>query len=148
MRETMAFILQKLMEAEVTAKIGAQKYERTDERNNHRNRYRTRPYETRLGTIDLKIPKLREGSYFPSFLEPPVCGKKPMVNVIQEPMSMGISTRKVDELVQALGMDGIDKKYCIPHKQELDEICPAVCSSSFDTSIPIFIAGCNLSKGP
>lgn len=121
MRETMAFILQKLMEAEVTAKIGAQKYERTDERNNHRNGTRTRPYETRLGTIDLKIPKLREGSYFPSFLEPRRMWEKALVNVIQEAYVHGISTRKVDELVQALGMDGIDKSTVSRISQELDE---------------------------
>jgi len=70
MRDLMALILNKLMEAEVTAKIGADKYERTEERNNQRNGVRIRPYNTRLGTIDLKIPKLREGTYFPSFLEP------------------------------------------------------------------------------
>ena len=70
MRELIALILNKLMEAEVTAKIGADKYESTEERNNQRNGARIRLYNIRLGTIDLKIPKLREETYFPSFLEP------------------------------------------------------------------------------
>ncbi|WP_427835507.1 transposase, partial [Acetivibrio clariflavus] len=109
MRDLMALILNKLMEAEVTAKIGADKYERTEERNNQRNGVRIRPYNTRLGTIDLKIPKLREGTYFPSFLEPRRMWEKALVNVVQEAYVHGISTRKVDELVQALGMEGIDK---------------------------------------
>lgn len=121
MRETMSLILQKLMEAEVSARIGAEKYERNDERNNQRNGTRTRPYETRLGTIDLKIPKLREGSYFPSFLEPRRMWEKALVNVIQEAYVHGVSTRKVDDLVQALGMDGIDKSAVSRISQELDE---------------------------
>lgn len=121
MRELMALILNKLMEAEVTAKIGADKYERTEERNNQRNGARTRPYNTRLGTIDLKIPKLREGTYFPSFLEPRRMWEKALVNVVQEAYVHGISTRKVDELVQALGMEGIDKSKVSRISQELDE---------------------------
>jgi len=121
MRDLMALILNKLMEAEVTAKIGADKYERTEERNNQRNGVRIRPYNTRLGTIDLKIPKLREGTYFPSFLEPRRMWKKALVNVVQEAYVHGISTRKVDELVQALGMEGIDKSKVSRISQELDE---------------------------
>lgn len=110
MRELMALILNKLIEAEATAKIGANKYERTEERNNQRNGARNRPYDTRLGTINLKIPKLREGTYFPSFLEPRRMWEKALDNVVQEVYVHGISTRKVDKLVQALGMEGIDKK--------------------------------------
>lgn len=121
MRDLMALILNKLMEAEVTAKIGADKYERTEERNNQRNGVRIRPYNTRLGTIDLKIPKLREGTYFPSFLEPRRMWEKALVNVVQEAYVHGISTRKVDELVQALGMEGIDKSKVSRISQELDE---------------------------
>lgn len=120
-RELMALILNKLMEAEVTAKIGADKYERTEDRNNQRNGARTRPYNTRLGTIDLKTPKLREGTYFPSFLEPRRIWEKALVNVVQEAYVHGISTRKVDELVQALGMEGIDKSKVSRMSQELDE---------------------------
>lgn len=121
MRETMSFILQKLMEAEVTARIGAEKYQRTEERNNQRNGTRSRPYETRLGTIDLKIPKLREGTYFPSFLEPRRMWEKALVNVIQEAYIHGVSTRKVDELVQALGLEGIDKSTVSRMSREIDE---------------------------
>jgi len=121
MRETLALILQKLMDAEVTAKIGAEKYQRTDERNNQRNGSRTRPYDTRLGSIELQVPKLRQGSYFPSFLEPRRMWEKALVNVVQEAYVHGVSTRKVDELVQALGLDGIDKSTVSRMSQELDE---------------------------
>jgi len=121
MRETMSFILQKLMEAEVTAKIGAEKHERSEERSTYRNGTRSRSYETRLGSIDLRIPKLREGSYFPSFLEPRRMWEKALVNVIQEAYVNGVSTRKVDDLVQALGMEGIDKSAVSRISQELSE---------------------------
>jgi len=92
------------MEAEVTAKIGADKYESIEKINNQRNYFRIIQYNTRLGAIDLKIPEIREGTYSPSFPEPRLMWKKALVNVVQEAYVNGISIRKVDELVQALGM--------------------------------------------
>lgn len=95
----MALILNKLMEAQASNQIGAEKYQRSDNRNNYRNGTRTRPYETRLSSIDLNIPKLRQGTYFPSFLKPRRMWEQALINVIQEAYVHGVSTRKVDELV-------------------------------------------------
>ncbi len=92
------------MEFEVDGLIGAGRHERSDERTTYRNGYRDRQLETRLGTLDLKIPKLRQGTYFPAFLEPRKTAEKALTAVIQEAWIQGVSTRKVDDLVQALGM--------------------------------------------
>lgn len=121
LRETMKLILNKLMDAQVSAQIGAEKYQRTENRNNQRNGTRSRLYETRLGSINLDIPKLRQGTYFPSFLEPRRKWEQALVNVIQEAYVHGVSTRKVDEIVQALGMEGIDKSAVSRISKELDE---------------------------
>ena len=102
-------MLQRLMEWDVEGQIGAGRYERNDGRTTHRNGYRERDLETRLGTLELKIPKLRRGSYFPAFLEPRKTAERALVAVIQEAWIQGVSTRKVDELVQAMGMSGISK---------------------------------------
>jgi|SRR3954467_11112222 putative transposase len=92
------------MEFEVDGLIGAGRHERSGERTTYRNGYQERQLETRLGTLDLKIPKLRQGSYFPAFLEPRKTAEKALTAVIQEAWIQGVSTRKVDDLVQALGI--------------------------------------------
>ena len=115
------FALQKLMELEVEAKVGAGKHERNDERVTHRNGYRDRTYETRIGTMELRIPKLRTGSYFPSFLEPRKLSEQALVAVVQEAYVHGVSTRKVDDLVQAMGMTGISKSQVSRFCGEIDE---------------------------
>jgi len=97
------------MQLDVEGLIGAGRYERSDGRTTHRNGYRERELETRLGTLELKIPKLRRGSYFPGFLEPRKTAERALVAVIQEAWILGVSTRKVDDLVQAMGMSGISK---------------------------------------
>jgi putative transposase len=107
--EGMRWLLQELMEAEVSAQIGADRYERTTERTAQRNGYRTRPWDTRLGTLELQIPKLRTGSYFPSWLEPRRRAEQALVAVITEAYVQGVSTRKVEALVQSLGIAGISK---------------------------------------
>ena len=104
LRAIAAHTLQRLMEFEVDGLIGAGRHERSDERTTYRNGYRDRQLETRLGTLDLKIPKLRQGSYFPAFLEPRRTAEKALTAVIQEAWIQGVSTRKVDDLVQALGI--------------------------------------------
>ncbi|MFC0468951.1 IS256 family transposase [Halomonas alkalicola] len=109
LRETLAFMLQELMEHEVAELCGADRHERSEERVNRRNGYRERPLETRMGRVDLKVPKLRQGSYFPGFLEPRRMSEQALTAVVQEAYVQGISTRKVDELVQAMGMTGISK---------------------------------------
>src|SRR3546814_19877642 len=97
------------MEADVDGLIGAGRHERSSERATWRNGYRDRSLDTRVGTLNLKIPKLRAGSYFPGFLEPRKMVEKALVAVIQEAWIGGGSTRRVDELVQAPGITGISK---------------------------------------
>lgn len=121
LRELGQLVLQRLMEAEAESRCGAGLHERSPGRVNHRNGYRARTLETRLGTLDLKIPKLRSGSYFPSFLEPRKASEQALVAVVQEAYVKGISTRKVDDLVQALGMTGISKSQVSRLCAELDE---------------------------
>jgi len=125
LREAVQLIAQELMELEVSRKIGAERHERTPERVTQRNGYRTRTWDTRVGTIDLRIPKLRQGSYFPSLLEPRRRAEKALVAVVQEAFIHGVSTRKVDELVQALGMTGISKSEVSRLCSELDEMVEA-----------------------
>ncbi len=109
LRELTEFMLNRIMEADVTQRINAEPHERSDERETYRNGYRDRQYNTRLGTLDLRIPKLRKGSYFPSFLEAPRLSEKALNAVIQEAWINGVSTRKVDALVQSMGMTGISR---------------------------------------
>ena len=100
------FAAQRLMELEVEALTGAGYAERSLERTNQRNGYRERRWETRVGTVPLKIPKLRKGSYLPAFLEPRRAAEKALVAVIQEAYIQGVSTRSVDDLVKAMRMSG------------------------------------------
>ena len=109
LRETLAWFVGELMEAEVTQQIGAGLHEKAPERTTHRNGYRERSWQTRAGEIELAIPRLRAGSYFPSFLEPRSRSEKALVAVIQEAYVNGVSTRKVDRLVTQLGLSGISK---------------------------------------
>ena len=107
--EGLRWLLQELMDAEVSAQIGAGRYERTSERTTQRNGYRARPWDTRLGTLELAIPKLRQGSYFPSWLEPRRRAEQALVAVVAEAYVQGVSTRKVEALVQSLGIAGLSK---------------------------------------
>jgi putative transposase len=114
-------VLQILMEADVEGLIGAGRHERTGERLNYRNGYRDRNLDTRLGSLQLRIPKLRQGSYFPPFLEPRKTAEKALVMVIQEAWIGGVSTRRVDELVQAMGLTGISKSQVSKLCKDIDE---------------------------
>ena len=98
-------VLQLMMEADVDGLIGAGRHERADGRTTWRNGHRDRTLDTRLGTLNLKVPKLRRGSYFPGFLEARKTSEQALVAVIQEAWISGVSTRKVDDLVQAMGLD-------------------------------------------
>ena len=97
LKEALNVLVHALMEVEVAAQIGAERYERNTDRTNHRNGYRHCEWDTRVGTLDLRIPKLRKGTYFPSLLEPRKRAEKALLSVVQEAYVHGVSTRKVDE---------------------------------------------------
>jgi putative transposase len=121
LREMIGFAAQRLMELEVGGLTGAAHGERHPDRLNHRNGYRDRLWETRAGTVDLRIPKLRKGSYFPGFLEPRRMAEKALTAVIQEAYVQGVSTRSVDDLVKAMGMSGISKSQVSRLCGEIDD---------------------------
>ena len=121
LREMIGFAAQRLMELEVGGLTGAGYGEKNPERLSQRNGYRERDWETRAGTVELRIPKLRKGSYFPGFLEPRRLAEKALTAVIQEAYIQGISTRSVDDLVKAMGMSGISKSQVSRLCQEIDE---------------------------
>jgi putative transposase len=120
-RELLSHVAERLMEFEIEQRTGADYGERSPERSNSRNGYRDRLWETRAGSIDLRIPKLRRGAYFPAFLEPRRTAEKALVAVIQEAYIQGVSTRSVDALVQAMGMTGISKSQVSRLCGEIDE---------------------------
>ena len=120
LREMIGFAAQRLMELEVGELTGAAYGEKSAERLAQRNGYRERGWETRAGTVELKIPKLRKGSYFPGFLEPRRMAEKALTAVIQEAYIQGVSTRSVDELVKAMGMGGISKSQVSRLCEEID----------------------------
>jgi putative transposase len=120
-RDMIGFVAQRLMELDVDNRCGASHGERTDGRTNSRNGFRDRQWDTRAGSVALRIPKLRSGSYFPPFLEPRRTAEKALAAVIQEAYVQGISTRSVDDLVQAMGMSGISKSQVSRLCAEIDE---------------------------
>jgi putative transposase len=120
-RELLGHVVERLMEFEVEQRCGADYGARTSDRVNSRNGYRDRLWETRAGAVDLKIPKLRKGSYLPAFLEPRRTAEKALVAVVQEAYIQGVSTRSVDALVQAMGMSGISKSQVSRLCSEIDQ---------------------------
>src|ERR1700710_599331 len=121
LREMIGFAAERLMQLETEGICNAAPGERSADRRNQRNGYRDRDWETRAGTVELRIPKLRRGSYFPGFLEPRRMAEKALTAVIQEAYIQGISTRSVDDLVQAMGGTGVSKSQVSRLCQEIDE---------------------------
>lgn len=121
LREMIGYVAQRLMQLDVDGLVGAAHGERGEDRENWRNGYRDREWHTRSGTVPLRIPKLRRGSYFPAFLEPRRSAEKALAAVVQEAYVQGISTRSVDDLVKALGMTGISKSQVSRLCEEIDE---------------------------
>ena len=119
LRETLQVVLHAVMDADVSQQIGADLHERSEDRVTYRNGSRPRRWDTRAGTIDLRIPKLRSGSYLPPFLEPRRRSEQALLAVIQQAYIEGVSTRRVEDLVRALGCDGISKS-------EVSRICQAL----------------------
>jgi putative transposase len=107
LREIGEMVLNFISEAEAAAQVGAEPYERTEERATHRNGYRDRRYDTRLGTLRLRIPKLREGGFVPSFIEHRKRSEQALVSVIQEAVVQGVSTRKIETVLESFGIAGV-----------------------------------------
>jgi putative transposase len=125
LREGVRTLAQALMEIEVAAQIGAEHGQRTPERVTHRNGYRARDWDTRVGTVELQVPKLRQGSYFPSLLEPRRRAERALAAVVAQCYVEGVSTRRVDDIARQLGIDGISKSQVSRVCGELDELVAA-----------------------
>jgi transposase-like protein len=132
LREALRVMVEAIMDADVSSQIGAQYAERSPSRLTHRNGYRRRPWDTRVGSVELRIPKLREGSYFPSLLEPRRRSERALLAVIQQAYVEGVSTRRVDDLVKALGCEGISKSQVSRICQELDTVVESFLSRPLD----------------
>jgi transposase-like protein len=120
LREGVRVLAEAIMELEVEQHLGAGRHERTPEREGHRNGYRERTWDTRVGTMPLRVPRVRDGSYFPALLEPRTRGERALVAVVQEAYVGGVSTRRVDALVKSLGLEGISKSQVSRICAELD----------------------------
>jgi putative transposase len=136
LREMIGFTAQRLMELEVEGKTGATYGEKSAERLVQRNGYRDRLWETRAGTVELHIPKLRKGSYLPAFLEPRRLAEKALAAVVQEAYVHGVSTRSVDDLVKAMGMTGISKSQVSRLCEEIDDRVKAFLSRPIEGDWP------------
>jgi putative transposase len=121
LRDGLKMLAEAFMDLEIKYQTSAELYERSGERQSYRNGYRERIWDTRAGTVPLRIPRLRMGSYFPSLLEPRRRAERALLAVIQEAYVLGVSTRKMETLVQALGMEGISKSEVSRICGELDE---------------------------
>jgi putative transposase len=121
LRESVALVVREVMEMEASERAGAERYERSAERSTYRNGYRQREWDTRVGTIELAIPKLRQGSYLPSFLHARKRSEQALLSVVMEAYTNGVSTRKVERLVEQLGVESMSKSQVSRICEALDE---------------------------
>lgn len=146
LRDGLKLLAQELMDAEVTQLIGAAPYEHTENRLTSRNGYRDREWDTRVGTMELQIPKLRQGTYFPSLLEPRRRHERALLSVVQQAYVHGVSTRSVDQLAEALGIKGISKDQVSRICRELDAQVEAFRSRRLDGEYPYLFLDATFEK--
>src|SRR5579859_2709088 len=146
LRDGIKLLAQELMDAEVTQQAGAAMHERSDNRLTYRNGYRDREWDTRVGTIDLQIPKLRMGSYFPSLLSPRRRHERALLSVVQEAYIHGVSTRSVDALADALGLKSISKDQVSRICKELDSQVAAFRTRKLDDEYPYLMLDATFEK--
>ena len=145
LRDGAQLLSQRLIELEATERIGADRYERTPERCTSRNGYRDRTWETRVGKLELRIPKVREGAFFPSFLEPRKMAEKAILSVVQEACVHGVSTHKVDSLVRRWAWTASTRAVS-RIARELDEEVNLFSTDRL-RALPVCMAGCHLPEG-
>ena len=146
LRDGVRLLAQELMDAEATQLAGAGLHERSENRLTYRNGYREREWDTRVGTVDLQIPKLRQGAYFPSLLEPRRRHEKALLAVVQEAYVHGVSTRAVDHLAEALGLKGISKDQVSRICKELDGQVTAFRTRQLDAEYPYLMLDATFEK--
>ena len=146
LRDGLRLLVQELMDAEVTQLVGAGPYERTDTRLTQRNGYREREWDTRVGTMELQIPKLRQGTYFPGLLEPRRRHERALLSVVQQAYVHGVSTRAVDHLAEALGLKGISKDQVSRICKELDGQVHAFRTRRLDGEYPYLMLDATFEK--
>jgi transposase-like protein len=146
LRDGLRLLVQELMDAEVTQLVGAGPYERSDTRLTQRNGYREREWDTRVGTMELQIPKLRQGTYFPGLLEPRRRHERALLSVVQQAYVHGVSTRAVDHLAEALGLKGISKDQVSRICKELDGQVHAFRTRRLDGEYPYLMLDATFQK--
>jgi len=146
LRDGVRLLAQELMDAEATQLAGAGLHERSENRLTYRNGYREREWDTRVGTVDLQIPKLRQGAYFPSLLEPRRRHERALLAVVQEAYVHGVSTRAVDSLAEALGLKGISKDQVSRICKELDGQVNAFRTRQLDAEYPYLMLDATFEK--
>ena len=146
LRDGVRLLAQELMDAEASQLAGAGLHERSENRLTYRNGYREREWDTRVGTVDLQIPKLRQGAYFPSLLEPRRRHERALLAVVQEAYVHGVSTRAVDHLAEALGLKGISKDQVSRICKELDGQVTAFRTRQLDAEYPYLMLDATFEK--
>lgn len=136
LRDGVQVLTQALLELDVTQHLGAERHERTSARTGQRNGYRPRQWDTRVGTLELAVPRVRDGSFYPSFLEPRKRAERALVAVVQEAYVQGVSTRRVDDLVQALGLTGLSKSQVSRLCEDLDQEVERFRSRRLESAYP------------